>query len=71
MEIELLTTPVEIKDKIQEKNDLLVIAYEELLELRGFLCDAGGKFNPDEEKLKHYWESPKSDWEKKLKTLGS
>lgn len=53
---------------MEKENELLWLAYEELLELRGFLTQTG-TFNPDYEKLKKYWNSGKSEWEKKLKEL--
>jgi len=48
------------------REKLLELAHEELLELRGFLCNSYGKFELNEEKLEKYWNSPKPQWEKDL-----
>jgi len=56
------------KDK-EKKIKLLEMAYNDLLELRGLLCDIYGKFNPDVPKLKKYWEQPKPQFEKDLEKL--
>lgn len=55
---------------MKKEIDLLRLAYEELLELRGFLI-TNGVFNPDEEKLGKYWNSGKSQWEKELHAIYS
>lgn len=49
--------------------DLLRLAREELLELRGYLCDYTGKFNPRMDKLQKYWNEPKPEWERELSKL--
>lgn len=51
---------------METENKLLWLAYEELLELRGFLTQAG-YFDPDYDKLEEYWLSGKPEWEKELK----
>ncbi len=54
---------------MKKENELLWLAYEELLELRGFLVGSMGRFNPDTDKLEKYWHSGKPEWERKLKEL--
>lgn len=54
---------------MKKENELLWLAYEELLELRGFLVGSMGIFNPDTDKLEKYWHSGKPEWERKLKEL--
>lgn len=53
----------------KEKLELYKEAYEELLELRGYLTTVTGNFEPNIPKLKKYWGIGKSDWEKKLNLL--
>lgn len=53
---------------MEKENELLWLAYEELLELRGFLTQSG-EFNPMYNRLEEYWGSGKPEWEKKLKEL--
>ena len=48
---------------------MLRLAREELLELRGYLCDYTGKFNPRMDKLQKYWNEPKPEWERELSKL--
>jgi len=51
---------------MEKENELLWLAYEELLELRGFLTQAG-EFDPNYDRLEEYCLSGKPEWEKKLK----
>lgn len=53
---------------MEKENELLWLAYEELLELRGFLTQAG-EFDPMYDRLEEYWNSGKPEWEKKLKKI--
>lgn len=53
---------------MEEENKLLWLAYEELLELRGFLTSAG-EFDINYDRLEEYWNSGKPDWERKLQEL--
>lgn len=53
---------------MEQENKLLWLAYEELLELRGFLTQVA-MFDPDYEKLKKYWNSGKPEWEKQLNLI--
>lgn len=53
---------------MEQENRLLWLAYSELLELRGFLTQAG-EFDPDYDKLEEYWNSGKSEWERELKEI--
>lgn len=53
----------------EEENNLLKLARMELLELRGYLVKGSGIFEPDYEKLKKYWNSPKPQWEKDYQNL--
>lgn len=64
----LLVLVVNYKKYMEKENKLLWLAYEELLELRGFLTQTG-MFNPDYEKLKKYWNSGKPQWEKELNLI--
>lgn len=60
---------ISLGNKNNTELDLLRLAREELLELRGYLCDQYGKFNPRMDKLQKYWNEPKPEWEKELSKL--
>lgn len=63
----IIHTEVSDRHTINEiQNKLLYLAYEELLELRGFLVDCYGNFSLDEESLEKYCEKSKPQWEKEF-----
>lgn len=59
--------------KKEKELELLRLAHDELLELRGCLCNRMGMFDIGSDvnidKLYNYWNRGKSEWEKALEEL--